>query len=92
MTFFKKSQTKETPTESHDSSININRDFKQTSSPATEQGNVREQEIYSAINHPENTLPTGDKSADLMFLIGKAINEWAIMYGLSNLDFDEFSV
>ena len=35
---------------------------------------------------PSNSkFPTGDKSADLMILIGKALDEWAKMYHLQGM-------
>lgn len=33
----------------------------------------------------DHRFPTGDKSADLMILIGKALNEWTEMYHLQGM-------
>lgn len=43
-----------------------------------------QQENFAQIS-PDSKFPTGDKSADLMILIGKAIDAWAQMYHLQGM-------
>ena len=45
----------------------------------------REKETEDSIPTPFGVDATGNKAQDLMVLVGKAIDEWAAMYGMSDL-------
>lgn len=53
-------------------------------SQSEEMGEETKQE-NSVGNSFDLKFPTGDKSADLMILIGKALDEWAKMYHLQGM-------
>ena len=46
---------------------------------------ISQSEKIEQENSAHSKFPTGDKSADLMILIGKAINQWAEIYHLQGM-------